>query len=298
VPLSGRLLRCFAGLILVAHPLAGEARSLRLTRTDFGYLHLAPRHVDRASEIGGTVQRMAREILGIAAVRFLIVDGRHSKWRWGDTMSRGLPVYPWRFANGAVPAGQPPDDILAHEIGHDLFRRYVVPSTRPGQYGTDAPDWLDESVAIAFEDSEQKAERRCEAFRHLKSGTLIPIDQYLTMEHPDLAATPVDAGKSRDFSSAPTVSALTPVFYAMSLAFFEYLVDRTGSISILGEIGRIAKKGEAPDRWIKTRIAGKHSEDSAAILNQDFVTWLSTDARYRCFDPSATRRDMTPTEGS
>lgn len=163
-----------------------------------------------------------------------------------------------------------------------------------------APDWLDESVAIAFEDAEQKAERRCEAFRHLKSGTLISIDLYLTMEHPDLAATPSDgdAGQSRNFVSSPTVSALTPVFYAMSLAFYEYLVDRTGSISILGEIGRIANKGKAPDQWIKIKIAGKHSEDSAAILNQDFVTWLSTDARYRCFDPTATRRGMTPTEGA
>lgn len=180
---------------------------------------------------------------------------------------------------------QPPDDILPHEIGHDLFRRYVVPSTRPGQYGTDAPDWLDESVALAFEDAEQKAERRCEAYRHLKAGTLLPVDQYLTMEHPDLAATPRDAGQSRDFVSSPTVSALTPVFYAMSLAFFEYLVDRTGSLSILGDIGRIANKGEAPDQWIKIKIAGTHSEDSAAILNRDFVTWLSADSRYRCLDP-------------
>lgn len=289
MPLPGRLLRCFAGLILVAHPLAGEARNLRLTRTDFGYLQLAPRDVDRAAEIGGAVQRMAREILGIADVRFLIVDRRHTKLRWGDTTPRGLPVYPWRFARDSVTVAQPPDDILAHEIGHDLFRRHVVPSTRPGQYGTDAPDWLDESVAIAFEDAEQKAERRCEAFRHLKAGTLISIDRYLTMEHPDLAATPSDgdAGQSRDFVSSPTVSALTPVFYAMSLAFFEYLVDRTGSFSILGDIGRIANKGEAPDRWIKIKIAGTRSEDSAAILNQDFVTWLSADERYRCLGPSA-----------
>lgn len=286
MPLPGRLVRWLAGLILVAHPLAGEARNLRLTRTDFGYLQLAPRDVDRAAEIGRAVQLMAREILGIADVRFLIVDRRHSKWRWGDTTSRGLPVYPWRFANGAVPVGQPPDDILAHEIGHDLFRRHVVPGTRPGQYGTDAPDWLDEAVAIAFEDAEQKAVRRCEAFRHLKSGTLISIDRYLTMEHPDLAATPADAGQSRDFASSPSVSALTPVFYAMSLAFFEYLADRTGSTSILGDIGRMARKGEAPDRWIKIKIAGTHSENSAAILNQDFVTWLSADARYRCLDPN------------
>lgn len=230
---------------------------------------------------------MAREILGIANVRFLIVDGRNTKWRWGDTNSRGLPVYPWRFARGSVTVAQPPDDILAHEIGHDLFRRYVVPSTRPRQYGTDAPDWLDESVAIAFEDADLKAERRCEAFRHLKSGTLISIDRYLTMEHPDLAATPADAGQSRDFVSSPIVSALTPVFYAMSLAFSEYLVARTGSTSILGDIGRIAAKGEAPDQWIKIKIAGSHSKDSAATLNQDFVTWLSADERYRCLDPTA-----------
>lgn len=284
MPLPGRLLRYFAGLILVAHPLAGEARNLRLTRTDFGYLQLAPGDVGRAAETGRAVQIMARDILGIADARFLIVDGRHTKWRWGDTTSRGLPVYPWRFARPSVRVAQPPDDILAHEIGHDLFRRYVVPSTRSGQYGTDAPDWLDESVAIAFEDAELKAERRCEAFRHLKSGTLIPIDRYLAMEHPDLAGTPSDAAQSRDFVSSPTVSPLTPVFYAMSLAFFEYLVDRTGSLSILGDIGRIASKGEAPDRWIKLKIAGAHP-NSAAILNQDFVTWLSADERYRCVDP-------------
>lgn len=274
---------------MVSHPLAGEARNLRLTRTDFGYLQLAPRDVDRAAEIGRAVQRMARDILGIADVRFLIVDGRHTKWRWGDTTPPGLPVYPWSFAHGTVAVAQPPDHILAHEIGHDLFRRYVVPATRPGQYGTDAPDWLDESVAIAFEDAEQKAERRCEAFRHLKSGTLIPIDRYLRMEHPDLPPSPSagDAGQSKNFASSPTVSALTPVFYAMSLAFFEYLVDRTGSTSILGDIARISNKGEAPDQWIKIKIAGTRSENSPAFLNQDFVTWLSADARYRCFDQTA-----------
>lgn len=274
---------------MISHPTAGEARNLRLTGTDFGYLQLAPRDVDHAAEIGGSVRRRARDILGIADVRFLIVDGRHTKWRWGDTTPAGLPVYPWSFAHGKVAVAQPPDHILAHEIGHDLFRRYVVPGTHPGQYGTDAPDWLDESVAIAFEDAEQKAQRRCEAFRHLKAGTLISIDRFLTMEHPDLAAAPSAgvAGQSRDFASSPTVSPLTPVFYAMSLAFFEYLVDRTGSISILGDVARIFNKGEAPDRWIKIKIAGSNSEGSTAILDHDFVTWLSADARYRCLGQSA-----------
>ena len=108
------------------------------------------------------------------------------------------------------------------------------------------------------------------------------------MEHPDLAATPSDgdSGPNRNFGSSPTVSALTPVFYAMSLAFSEYLADRTGSISILGDIGRIANKGEAADQWIKIKIAGTHSDDAAAILNQDFVTWLGADARYRCLEPN------------
>lgn len=287
--MPGQFPRVCLGLILASQPLVCEALDSARARVSFGHLEVTSRDVSRATKIGVSVQRTARDVLGMTDVKFLIIDAGLTNLKWGDTTPSGLPVYPWSFAHGRVDLSvQPPDHILSHEIGHDLFRRYLVPSTRSQQYGTDAPDWLDESVAVAFEASEQKEERRCHALEHLRSGTLIPIQRYLTMSHPDSNATPgvSNSDQAQGFVLAPSFSPETPVFYAMSLAFHEYLVDRLGSTSVLGDIARASLGGEPTDQWILERLRGARGIGETGQLDHDFALWLTSQERYRCTPPT------------
>ncbi|MFL6858622.1 MAG: hypothetical protein ACJ8EB_12045 [Allosphingosinicella sp.] len=261
------------------------ARCCKALRTSFGYLQVDRRDVPAATKAGNAISRSARDILEISDVQILIVDKRHTKYRWGDSTPSGLPVYPWSFAHGTVDLRKnPPDDILPHEIGHDLFRRYVVPETVAGEYGTAAPDWLDESVAVAFEAPEQKAGRRCEASRLSTSGALFPVHRFLTMAHPDSAAAPAPqaAGDARAFVRSTSVSQDTPAFYAMSIAFPEYLVARTGSTAILAELARASRTGVSLESRILSRVAGAGRQFDPEELNRDFLLWLASDKRYQC----------------
>lgn len=273
-----------AGILMLLESPVCSAQTNDLIRTDFGYVRFAAGDIARATEIGMEVHRTALDVLGID-VRFAMVDRALTKSDWGDTTTLGVPVYPWTFANGVVDLSvQPPDHILAHEMGHDLFRRHLVPSSQPNQYGTDAPDWLDEAVAIAFESADQKAERRCDTYRHLAAGTLISLDRFLDMDHPDLEPSPsaVDGNRKEDFALEISVSPDTPAYYAMSFAFHEYLVDRLGSRSVLGEIARAFVSGAGLEGWIIHRAKFPLPVKNIVQMERDFLSWIRSHQSYHC----------------
>lgn len=250
------------------------------SRGSFENEQLPERDVPLALEVRDKVKDAAERFLGLSEVRFVIVDAKTTRLRWGDTTPSGLAVYPWSFAHGPIDLSmRPPDHILAHEIGHDLFRRYVVPSSHSEQYGTDAPDWLDESVAIAFEDDEQKAERRCDAHRLFEGGELIPLKRFLQMDHPDLLIDPdVSFEVQDDFQSSSIVSLETPSFYGMSLAFPEYLISQVGTPKVLGDVARAFVDGVDLEAWMAERTTTSDVRE----MERDFHEWLSADPRYRC----------------
>ena len=241
-----------------------EARCCRLTQTSFGYVSLPHRDVKTGVKVGEEVGRVARSLLGLATLRFAIVDAAHSKYHWSETAPDGLPVYPWYFVHGVdYLATQPPNSVLPHEIGHDLLRRYVIPDSHPGQYGTDAPDWLDEAVAIAFEPAEDQTQRRCEASTLLQERALIPLGRFLTMTHPDLAKRrSAPAGlRATTLTLDSSTSRDTPAFYAMSMAFPEYVAARTQSASAFADMIRAYRDGRPMAKraaW-KVRRGAEHA---------------------------------------
>jgi hypothetical protein len=262
-----------------------DARCCRLIRTDFGYLWLAPHDIPLGMKAGNQVARAAKELFRVPHVRFAIVDARHTKYRWGATRPDGLAVYPWSFVHGTnYVAVQPPNAILPHEMGHDLLRRYAIPSTHPGQYGTDAPDWLDESVAVAFEAPEDRAVRRCEASALLKSGALIPLRRFLAMDHPDLAANrrALAGSGTGGLVFDSSASKDTPAFYAMSIAFPEYLAASTRSPAALAELVDTVRAGRAVGEWMSSRLGAPGQALDLDKLDRSFSAWLGSDARYRC----------------
>ena len=268
---------------LIAPSLMAEENCCRTIRTDFGEIFVADQDVSLAMEFGTHVSRKAKEVLRLTDVRFTIVDANRSKYKWADTTPEGLAVYPWRFVHGTnYVALQPPNSILPHEMAHDLLNRYLIPNTRTGQYGTDAPDWIDESVAIAFELPEDKAQRRCEASSFLRSARLIPLHRFLTMDHPDLTSIRKADATARDFVFASTMSEDTPAFYAMSLAFPEYVSEKTQSASVLADLIDGFRKGVPPTQWILSRLASPDRSYDIQEVERDFIAWLGSSKDYEC----------------
>lgn len=250
--------------------------------TAFGYIHVDPENVQTATQEGEAAYLAARSILALPDVRFGIVDSDYTSHRWGDVSSDGVPIYIWVFRKSSGSKVLPPPAyLLRHEIGHDLFVRYLVPSTKRGQYGGDSPDWLDEMTAVAFEGEAQRAMRRREAVRHAREGKLIPLGRFLTMVHPEMVAEPRGpASSEQPFSVREAVSDETPQFYSMAAAFYDFLVSRTENSAIIAELAGAFRNGEPLDRWLLARTGYEGREEELHLLNADFLAWIASDKRY------------------
>lgn len=266
--------------ILLSAAASSSGLALRI-ETDFGYVQAETINVQAAIEEGQAAQTAAREVLALPDVQFIIADACCTSSIWGDISSTGAPIYTWGFRRSA--RGQrtyPPNYVLRHEIGHDLFIRYLVPSSRESQYGGDAPDWLDEMAAIAFERAEQAATRRQEAGRYAREGTLLPLSRFLTMIHPELTARRPSAPSGQTVRVAPGASNETPRFYAMARAFYDFLVARTNSTVIVAELAVAFRNGEPLDRWLLARTGHRGRADRLEALDAAFLAWIASDERY------------------
>ncbi len=234
---------------------------------------------EAAIEEGEAAQSAARNILALPDARFAIVDADYSAARWGDQSPDGTPIYVWRFRkNSNSRAMPPPPYLLRHEIGHDLFIRYLVPSTRSGQYGGDAPDWLDEMAAVVFEGEALRASRRRAAVRYLRAESLIPLQRFLTMTHPEMEAGSIPPSSDQHATVFDAVSEETPKFYAMAWAFYDFLVSRTGNVAIIAELAAALRNGENLERWLLARTG--HRGNSVEALSAEFLAWIASDVRY------------------
>jgi hypothetical protein len=138
--------------------------------TIFGHVRVDPGNVQAATDEGEAAYSAARTLLGLRKPRFAVMDMARTGYKFGDRLPDGTPVYVWQFNKIADERWPPPTYILRHEIGHDLFIRYLVPDTKGDQYGGDAPDRLDEMAAVAFEGDALRASRRRDL---LGSGTRV-----------------------------------------------------------------------------------------------------------------------------
>jgi hypothetical protein len=251
------------------------------TESTFGYVEVSAADTKTAIEEGQAAQAAARDVLALPEVRFGIADLESKNAQWVNLAADGKPVYTWVFSRKA--GDQKPvssSHVLRHEIGHDLFIRYLAPSSTDDQYGGDAPDWLDEMAAVAFEGPAQTASRRRLAARYAREATLIPLGRFLTMTHPEFASRPPpdSSGPMVRIRLASTED--TPRFYVMCRAFYDFLVDRTKSPSIVAELAAAFRKGEPLDRWILSRTGKGSRTGDLGALNAEFLAWIASDRRY------------------
>lgn len=279
---GGSAFRVAVFFLLIGQTAAGNSRETVRVKKSFGYVQVAAGDLPAAIAEGRAAQRAARDVLGISKARFDIVESTTSKANWGDISRDGAPVYPWVFKRGVRnDQGGPPNYVLRHEIGHDLFVRYLVPRTGKDQYGGDAPDWLDEMAAVAFEACAQTESRRAEAKRFASNGTLIPLKRFLTMQHPELAAKRAFGSPGQVMTVASPTSDETPQFYAMARAFYDFLTARAKSPAVIADLAAAFRSGTSLEQWIMDKVSSSKSGKGLETLNTQFVNWIAADTRYQ-----------------
>lgn len=271
----------FALLVTVklgAEPMPGSGSE---TTAVFGIVRVAPEDLKAAIREGEAARSAARDVLALPDARFDIVEAGGGAAPWGSLSWTGHPVYSWRFARGTGDRSIPPPAyLLPHEIGHDLFVRHLVPSTKDDQYGGDAPDWLDEMAAIAFEGDELRTVRRRAATRYAREKGLIPLQRFLTMTHPEMEAKSIPASPDGATLAFEAVSDDTPRFYAMASAFYDFLRVRTKGRSIIPEMASVVRRGGSLERWLLDTTGHGGPTGGVASLNEDFLSWIAEDPRY------------------
>lgn len=179
---------------------------------------------------------------------------------------------------------------IRHELNHVFFTAAFFPDSHEPQYGSDAPDWLDEAVALVAERPEAKARRRAHFHAQVCSGRLMPLDRFLEQPHP-LFALPsfrdMIAARKAANAGAPGMMAVRVDqlqlpkdalldFYAQSLAVADFLMQSTGDPKILAHIVRDLKGDGASRR--PTWIARTGASDAAALAGR-FEAWSLRVAR-------------------
>lgn len=277
--------RCCAALMAMILPVNPFPSSISETGPEksavFGHVHVDADDLKIAIREGGAAHSAASDVLALFAVQFDIIDARYSSARWGSLSSNGNPTYVWQFKKDpdsrSIP---PPAYLLRHEIGHDLFIRYLVPSTKNDQYGGDAPDWLDEMAAVAFEGEELRTVRRRATVRYASEKKLIPLQRFLTMTHPEMEAKSIPAASDRQVTVFEAVSDDTPIFYAMASAFYDFLVTRTKNPAIIAELAGAVRNGKPLEQWLLARTGHGDQTSGIQALNTDLLAWIASDTRY------------------
>jgi hypothetical protein len=271
---------------LTSSGLAGSPTVGVRTDSTFGFVEVSAADTQTAIEEGQAAQAAARNVLALPDVRFGIADLDGKNSQWVNLGADGRPVYTWVFSK--KPGDQrsvSPSHVLRHEIGHDLFIRYLAPSSMADQYGGDAPDWLDEMAAVAFEGPAQTASRRRLAARYAREATLIPLGRFLTMVHPEFASRPPRDSSRQTVQIRLASSEDTPRFYVMCRAFYDFLVERTKSPSIIADLAAAFRGGEPLDRWILARTGKEGRPADLGALNAEFLAWIASNERYEAGAP-------------
>ena len=213
-----------------------------------------------------------------------VVDRRHAALEIELRRAGARWVTPWAFDD---PAAAPRGDILAHEIGHAMFVATLMPASRPFQYGGDAPDWLDEAVALVMEPP-GSLDRRRARFRALAQAGRVPaLSHIAVMEHPIFASARLRAaiGALHERPPAHPVAMALSIddlgvkpedvgdFYALSLGVADFLIALSGDEAALGLVARDIRDTGAADGWMA------RFEGGGALLDARFAAWSAQVSR-------------------
>lgn len=269
----------FAAMVSGAEPCSpAPPRGMIARSTPFGGViaHTAS-DADEAVAAGVLAQEAAKRFLGLRAPPFLIVPASSEKQL---TLDNCTFVFPWAFPRSRGGTSRLPAHVLPHEIGHALFIRFLAPRTGNNEYGGGAPDWLDEMAALAFENSAGVRMRRADTRRHAERGALIPLEQLLSMTHPEWSARPIATNSPTELGTRQPTSADTPAFYATVRALLDFLIDRTGEERVIRLMAEEARAGAPIDNWLLANSGRGAALEGLAGLDAEIKAFVLTDPRY------------------
>lgn len=183
---------------------------------------------------------------------------------------------------------------LRHEVGHSMHAAMFWPDSTdesPARYGTPAPDWLDEAVAILMEPAETQARHLAsfmDAAKH-RPRTVPALTAFLRGEHPvrsaalarALARGPKsDSGVQMMVASGNRFAGMD-TFYGQSLLVALFLAQTSGDPRILDPISRAIAGGASFDQWLASDGARHHLPSDVAALQARWDAWLKAEVLKR-----------------
>jgi hypothetical protein len=239
---------------------------------------------------------------GVSPGRGLIVEMPYASYAKAIPKAQRRWTLPWMsqyFRSGDQASAGPGehhfdnDSGIQHELNHVFFTAALVPSTRRFQYGGDAPDWLDEAVALAGESPKVKARRRVDFTDQVCAGRLVPLERFVVQQHPLFASPAMQKfiAQQRDAAKgAPVMATIGEKqldlpqhaladFYAQSNAVAEFLAEDSGDPNVLG---RIARSHQANLEQTDGRGEGwmaAYNKSGKQPLGARFAAWALASAR-------------------
>ncbi len=244
-------------------------------QTSFGGVIAPDRTAAKAGAAAGVqAVEAAKRFLGLTLPKFVIAEGVD------ESEPRGCDfVFPWRFSQ--FKAGKEPStDLFAHEIGHVIFTRFLVADSRGDQYGGDAPDWLDEMAALAFEAGDEVHRRRAIAKYYGANKALIPLSKLLSMPHPEFDPQNTNIPAPGEVMKRPPISEDTLPFYVTVRALFDFLLQRTGDELVIRRLADQVKLDEPLDQWLLTYATPGQRLKDLTELDAELQIFVLTDATY------------------
>lgn len=242
------------------------------------------------------------QTFGVSPGRGLIVEMPYASYAKAIPKAQRRWTLPWMpqyFRSGDQASDRPGDHHfdndsgIQRELNHVFFTAAIIPSARRLQYGGDAPDWLDEAVALAGESPKVKARRRADFAGQVCAGRLVPLDRFVAQQHPLFASPAMQkfiAEQRNAAKGAPVMATIGEKqldlprhaladFYAQSNAIAEFLAEDSGDPKILGLIARslqanLERADGQGERWVADfNKAGKQP------LGARFTAWAFASAR-------------------
>ena len=184
-------------------------------------------------------------------------------------------------------------DELSHEIGHALYNTAFWSQAQEdmSQYGTSAPDWLEEAAAILMEPDSMLGDRRNQ-FRNLQqqnSPLIHPLAEFLGSTHPVTSGTRIaqlsaqHGGQTNSGAMMAGISGQAAqavmAFYLQSLAVADFMIERSGQQDVLGDISRALANGMTFEQWLAKEGAQHQLGSNMSELESNWTEWLETQGK-------------------
>jgi len=201
--------------------------------------------------------------------------------------------------------------VVTHELGHLLFRQSYWPGgwgekgNPDGQYGSPAPDWLDETAAVLHEDEALTADRRkqfASIYNDRATGTsleamskakLIDLPTFLTQEHPLNRRAHAAMKLAKERGEMPSTGGVLQLsgaeakaiaedgilFYLQARLFADFMFTQTGDPKVFHSIADLISGGGDFGVWLQKK--GKKHRVATDIpgLHRQWMAWLEETVR-------------------